>query len=97
MIIYIGIEKSQHPDVERIKKSRSLPIVFEGLIAKVGFSIEFDGETFRRAIKINDVITDAVLPTKFVAMKLTVLQSAPELPLRRGCFVSQGLAAGFKV
>jgi hypothetical protein len=48
----------------------------------VGISVEFDCETFRWAIKIEDVIAYAMLATKFVSMELAVLQSAPELLLR---------------
>lgn len=95
MVEDIGVEKSEYPDVERVEKSCSFAIVFDGLFAEVGVTIEFDGETFRRAIKINDVIADAVLPTKFVA-ELIVLQGTPELLFGWSSFVPEGFAAGFQ-
>jgi hypothetical protein len=57
--------------------------------------VKLNGRPGSRAVKIQGIWADVMLPTKFVPAKIAVLQDAPELCFCRGGIVSQLFSAGF--
>ena len=70
------------------QKYVSLPVVFCGLRVVVNFAIKFDCQFFGRAVKIEDVVGDTVLPPEFSTVELFAFEHCPKFGFGGGKIVS---------
>ena len=64
-----------------LDEQRPFAIILDRPLVKMNFAIEFDREFFGRTVEIENVRTNAVLPTEFAAIELGVLDQVPKRSL----------------
>ncbi len=62
------IFKAKESNALRFNKEPFRAVVHRWAIRKVSFAVEFDGQSFGRAVEIVDKVSDALLPPKFPAV-----------------------------
>jgi hypothetical protein len=70
---YPLILKPHHLDPEMLQEKFSIVIVFASQVVKMNLAIEFNSETLRWTIEIQDIVADTVLPPNFLPSNLEFL------------------------
>ena len=70
--------KSNDLDSKALKKPSPLLIIDTGESVEMWLPVKFNAEALRRAIEIQNVSTDTMLPSEFFAVQLGVLNDIPK-------------------
>jgi hypothetical protein len=80
----VAIRESQHPNPHFAQSRGPLAVVFQLPLIRVLTAIKLHDQSARRAVKVNDIAGDRMLPTKSVAVQAFQTNCSPKSCLRMG-------------
>jgi hypothetical protein len=80
----ISICEVEHPDTMDVKVFAPRLVVRLAILGEVLSSICFDSQPMLRAIEVENVRPELMLPPKLGPLQLAASENAPQLPLRIG-------------